>query len=282
MREVLTDRSPAALAAAVRRNLHEFDRYSACSANAEWFEAGGFFRWRTPVPHAWCNGVICTGAPGPDAATLARGAIEYFRPTGTPAFTWWLASGARPEDWSPILRACGYGYDEQTPGMAVDLDEVPEPRPAGVEIRPVTDGEELKVWARTFATGFEVPDSFAGPLHELYDSLRGAGSPLRHYVAFLGGEPVATSSLFLGAGVAGIYDVATLRASRGKGLGSAVTATPLLEARAEGYRVGILQSSAMGLPVYERLGFRTVCAMEHFFWKEEPAGPTSLTSPSRG
>lgn len=271
MREIQTDLSPAALAAAVRRNLFEFDRYSACSANAEWFESGGFFRWRTPVPHAWCNGVICSGAPGADAPTLARGAVGYFRSAGTPAFTWWLASGARAEDWSPILRPCGFEYDQQTPGMALDLGELQEPPHVPVEIRPVVGAEDLKVWARIFAAGFEVPDSFAGPLHELYDSLRGAGSPLRHYVAFLDGEPVATSSLFLGAGVAGIYDVATLRAARGKGIGSAVTAAPLLEARSGGCRIGILQASQLGVPVYERLGFRTVCAMECFVWKVKPA-----------
>ena len=285
VRDILTDLSPAALAAAVKRNLFAFDRYSACSVGAERLEAGGFFRWLTPVPHAWCNGVICSGAPGANATELARETLEYFRAHGMDAFTWWLASGARAEEWSPILQACGYGYDQRTPGMALDLDELAHPAATTAEVRPVTDREGLRVWARTFSAGFAVSDAFANPLCALYDSLRGPGSPLRHYVAHLDGEPVATSSLFLGAGVAGIYDVATLPAARGRGFGSAVTIAPLREARDEGYRVGILQSSPMGLPVYERLGFRTVCAMEHFFWKAG-AGPAPdaapLTSPPGG
>lgn len=44
---------------------------------------------------------------------------------------------------------------------------------------------------------------------------------------------------------------------------------PLIEARAEGYAIGVLHASPMGLPLYERLGFRTVCRVEHFVWKAE-------------
>jgi hypothetical protein len=38
-----------------------------------------------------------------------------------------------------------------------------------------------------------------------------------------------------------------------------MTVWPLLEARARGYRVGVLQATAMGLSVYRRLGFHAVC-----------------------
>jgi hypothetical protein len=40
---------------------------------------------------------------------------------------------------------------------------------------------------------------------------------------------------------------------------------PLYEARNLGYRAGILQSSAMGYRVYQRLGFRKLCQMDHFY-----------------
>ena len=62
--------------------------------------------------------------------------------------------------------------------------------------------------------------------------------------------------MLLALGVAGLYNVATLPEARGKGIGAYMSFAPLLEAREDGYRIGILQASDMGRSVYERLGFQ--------------------------
>jgi predicted acetyltransferase len=64
--------------------------------------------------------------------------------------------------------------------------------------------------------------------------------------------------------VAGIYAVATLPQARRKGIGRAMTVHPLIEARQIGYRVGILQSSSMGYPVYQSIGFQEVCTYRQY------------------
>ena len=92
----------------------------------------------------------------------------------------------------------------------------------------------------------------------------GYNGPSRNYLGLLHGQPVATSNVFLGAGVPGIQMVATLPEARGKSIGAALTLQPLIDARQIGYKAGILQSSDMGYSVYKRLGFRHVCQMEHF------------------
>jgi GNAT superfamily N-acetyltransferase len=88
------------------------------------------------------------------------------------------------------------------------------------------------------------------------------------YLAFVHDQPAAVSTIFYRAGVAGIYSVATLKEWRGQGLGAAVTLHPLLDARAKGYRVGTLQSSVMGYKVYQHLGFKEVCRMNHYSWQK--------------
>jgi GNAT superfamily N-acetyltransferase len=247
------------------------------SSAAEYREEGGYYTWHTPIPHPWYSGVVCSVPPGPDADDAARASIEYFKARGVAAFIWWFAPEVRAADWSPYLLPHGFVLDQRTPGMAADLAGLSAPEPlAPVEIRRVEDLETLDLWVRTFVAGYEVPETWAGPMLRVYRDLLGANAPMRYYLAHLDGRPVATATLFLAAGVAGIYDVATLPSARGRGIGTAVTLVPLLDARGTGYRVGILQSSPRGLPVYERMGFRTVCRMEHFFWRAD-GGRTPLS-----
>jgi GNAT superfamily N-acetyltransferase len=69
---------------------------------------------------------------------------------------------------------------------------------------------------------------------------------------------VSTGLGFVHDGWCGIFNVATPEEHRGRGFGGAVTAHAVDAARAAGARGAYLQSSPMGLPVYERLGFVTV------------------------
>lgn len=88
--------------------------------------------------------------------------------------------------------------------------------------------------------------------------------PMRNYLGYLDGKPVATSCLFLGGGAAGMYSVSTVPEARGKGIGAVMTVHPLLDAREMGYRIGTLQSSDMGFKIYQRLGFQHICQIEYF------------------
>jgi ribosomal protein S18 acetylase RimI-like enzyme len=150
--------------------------------------------------------------------------------------------------------------------MAVELAGLPRStaHSSQLMVRSVVDLEMLAEWSQTFVQGYGIPKEWEEPFYNLIASL-GLELPSRHYIAYLYGKPVATSSLFLGAGVAGIYNVCTIEEARGQGIGAIMTLTPLHQAFSMGYRLGVLQSSKLGFRVYQRLGFKTVCQMEHFY-----------------
>jgi len=142
--------------------------------------------------------------------------------------------------------------------------------PSNLTIERVSDGEMLKTWLRIMTVGSKIPEE---GLTLLLDVVTNHGfrddAAVHYYLGRLGSQPVATSLLYLGGGVAGIYNVATLPGVRRQGIGRALTVAPLLEASAWGYRIGTLQSTPMGLNLYRRLGFREYCTFHAYFWSGE-------------
>jgi len=144
-----------------------------------------------------------------------------------------------------------------------DLSNESLPVTPDLLIELVENQETLKLWCQVFVTGFEMPGFTIEHFYEWFLSLGfGAKSPVRNYLGWLKGKPVATSTLFTGAGVAGIYCVANLPEARRQGIGAAMTLQPLKEARQAGYRIGILQASQMGFSVYQKIGFKEYCKIK--------------------
>jgi hypothetical protein len=146
------------------------------------------------------------------------------------------------------------------------------PTPTGLTVAPVEDNETLKHWAHVVNIGFGLPSWSETFLFRLFADLA-FELPLRNYLAMLNGQPVGTSQLFLGAGVAGIYNVTCVPQARGQGVGAAIALAPMLEALHLGFRISILQASHLGYNVYRRLGFRDFGKLGHYRWENETKLP---------
>jgi ribosomal protein S18 acetylase RimI-like enzyme len=192
------------------------------------------------------------------AARRIEQACGWFGELGHP-FSWWVGPADTPAGLGALLEAAGLRKAETELAMAVELaafrDEVPVPE--AFEVRRVRAASELRAFARINAANWSPPDPFVEEFYRRGETaLLDSASPLWLYVGYRDGEPVATSELTVGGGVAGLYNIATLAPHRRRGYGSAMTLQPLRDARSAGHATGILQAAADGVGLYRRLGFR--------------------------
>jgi GNAT superfamily N-acetyltransferase len=89
--------------------------------------------------------------------------------------------------------------------------------------------------------------------------------------------------VFLAAGVAGLYFVCTVPDARRRGIGTAISREALVGTLELGFDVGVLGSSPMGQSMYERLGFRAVCAVNVYEWSPfRPRGDRTVDLVAEG
>jgi GNAT superfamily N-acetyltransferase len=250
-----------ARASAIEENGAEFLLAVGRAAGGEERDDGRV-RWTiggSPIDYHNC--VVAADLTEREADGVILESVKLLRAHGVPG-TWHVGPSMRPADLGERLVRHGFADGGADIGMAVDLAALPEhvPAPADLAITRVADEPGLGVWSETLGRGFGEGEREARWVGATYAKIGlGEGVPWRHYVGTLGGEPVATTSLFVAAGAAGIYFVLTVPEARRRGIGAAITLAALLDARAMGLRLGVLGSSPMGHPVYRRLGFEEHC-----------------------
>jgi ribosomal protein S18 acetylase RimI-like enzyme len=279
---------PTDLAHAVEENLYDLFRAMAQGlSGGELDERDEFSRHHSFPTNPMFKGVWRSRlAPG-QVDDAIDDTIAWFKARQAPFFFWWTGASTTPADLGDRLQARGLlDMAEQqsalapgirqtelgAPCMAADLHRMNETAlatvPPGFRIEEVATEAALLDFKRVFVESYEIPE-WAGQAWVDATQAIGIGhTPWRMFVGYLAGQPVATTMLFNGAGVASVYAVATAPAARGRGIGGAITLKPLLEARDEGYRHGVLFSTEMGQSVYKRIGFRaTGTRLNRYLWR---------------
>jgi GNAT superfamily N-acetyltransferase len=271
MNSILKEFSPPKLIIANEENMSSF--LPVFGHLGEFFldNPVGVKRSITDIPIPSFNSVMDARLSTEQIEPAIRGVLDDAKVRKVPVL-WWTGPSTRPQDLGKCLENNGFTLDEDGPGMAVELEKLNEtlPVPDGFSIQLALSDADWRIWSRTMAAGFEVPAS-AGYVEKAWHNLLCYADPktLLTYTGYLEDRPIATSLLFLAAGVAGIYAVATIPEARRKGIGALMTQYPLIQARSKGYKVGILQSSEMSLRVYRSLGFQEYCRIVSYRWQPE-------------
>lgn len=222
---------------------------------------GGAVWFATGLPSVNDNGVLRDAMRTERADEVVEGLLQPFLARGLPSM-WWRFVGEAGDD--PAVAAAlarhGFALDSDRPGMGLDLGGfVPPPAPRGVTVHRVLDEAMFLGWADVVGRAFDDPDFADG--NSVVMGLRigfSDDSPFRHFLCRLEGEWVGASTLSLGAGVAGLANIATVPEHRGRGIGVCAAGAALTDARAIGLRIAALSADAAGVSVYEKLGFATV------------------------
>lgn len=270
MPEIWTDFSPQMLIRALESSYVDYGRVFAGAPGGELYDEPEMMRFSSGIPVPLRNGVYRAHLAPDTADAKIEETIAYFKARDLP-FMWLVGPSSQPQDLGERLAAHGIMHALDAPGMALDLRALVEDvtAPAEFEIRAMRDLKALQDFARVFNESFGMPAS----VHDLFSrayaklSLDGDRS-FRNYVGYLAGEPVATTTLLLGEGAAGIFGVSTLPQARRKGIGAKITLHALQDARREGYRVAVLHSSSIAVNVYKALGFREYCKFGIYIYAE--------------
>lgn len=224
------------------------------------------------IPAAAFNAVVRANLAEATADARIAAVQARLREHGVPGM-WWVSPFSQPADLERRLLAHGFAGPDTSPAMSLDLGGLSAdlaPCPAGVTIERVRDAAVARVWAETSGAGFEMPSAITARLAEGVVRLDlGEHASTHLYLARDGGVPVATAVLAPAAGVAGLYNIATMPHARRQGIGAAITVAPLREARALGYHLAILTASDMGAPVYRRLGFQEDFTYRGYTWQPD-------------
>jgi GNAT superfamily N-acetyltransferase len=231
-------------------------------------DVAGCARWLCDVPLPLFNGVI--GMPrGRDLDSAIAAVLEPFDAARVPLL--WVL----PTHEGPVIGALagrGFTVDHGTPAMTIDLADLPPLEiPANTTIDEVDDDPDALRDASTIAlTTNGMPPWCIDAYLEALRGLPGRRT-IRTFLARRDGAPLASSVLVSAAGVAGLYNVGTLPDARRTGLGRLVSLAAMVAGRDAGYRVGVLQSSGLGKPVYQAIGFEERAVFTFAVRVPEPA-----------
>jgi GNAT superfamily N-acetyltransferase len=187
----------------------------------------------------------------------------YYDEAGVNAWTVWVPDFEAQT--IAALEGAGHSFDGRPAAMVLELAELGEFELGDLDWDAEADVELLgKINDRAY--GHASSEGYAAAWVRLPEEV-----DVRLYQARSDGEPVSIlGTIDHEGGDCGIYFVATEEHARGRGLSTRLLQAALAEARERGCVTSSLQASAMGEPVYTKLGYRSYFRL-HMYERRSPA-----------
>ena len=225
------------------------------SNGAETFGRPGVYAFATPdVPQR--SLFNSAGYTDPRALLAAHEELaEWYAGFGC-AWTVWVPEG--DASVREALEAAGHELDAAPRAMFLDLGDTERPDMTGID----WDEGDLRASNSINDRAYGLPDGTWGRFNNENSNA------MRAYVARIDGQAVATIVTLDHGADCEIWSVATLPEARGRGLATALMRQGLWDAREGGCETSTLQATAAGRPIYERLGYVDLGALQ--MWEFRP------------
>jgi GNAT superfamily N-acetyltransferase len=196
------------------------------------------------IPHVSIVNSVTYGDPDALESSIDDLAAAYAE-AGVHAWAVWTHES--DERGRALLSEAGFVLDSEPMSMALELDDAIEP-PDPVEL-DITDAPGAAELAGVVERSYGFPEGmFGGGFPELPD--------VRCYLAHHQGRPAAVVMANDLEGDCGVFLVGTVPEARGMGISTTLMRRVLADGADRGCTISTLQASAMGHPVYRRLGYR--------------------------
>lgn len=218
---------------------------------------GGISVLASGLPVSLFNRVLVTDVDAAPGAVAA--AVGVMRDRGAP----WTVTVRDGVDAGIGMALAELGLvpdeDPSAPGMAMHPIAVAGSGPAGRasahDIRDVRGGAGFADHLAVLVGGFGMPAELVA---RVMNPELAKADDVRLYVGYLDGRAVSCGAGIRTGRTIGVYNIATVPQARRRGFGAEMTDRVAADGLAAGCDTAILQASAMGQPIYERLGYRTV------------------------
>lgn len=181
---------------------------------------------------------------------LLAALAETFQPSGLPYSVQIFSQDLHPPA-EALLGELGYLRAFSDPLRVRDGPLMAFAPNRTVKIRSVETDEDRYHFGRVLMRAFDLVPS----AQDLIDLMLKMEESF-HVLAWMYGRAVGAGTLITSGGVAGVYNVATVPSARRQGVAAAVMGALHRRALELGYPGTALASSSMGIPLYDRLGYR--------------------------
>jgi GNAT superfamily N-acetyltransferase len=201
-----------------------------------------------------------------DAASRLDALIARYRRHGR-GMGLWLSPDATPDDLPALLRARRFRCQKYYAAMVRTLSHAVELRkvPASLGIQQVRELTSFETTSHPAIGPITTPlrRQALSRLHALVGASRQQILP---FVAYVDGQPVGATELFLGKrGSAGVIGMSVLAAYRGRGIGAALLEHVCREAGLRGATTMSLIATSEGEHLYTRRGFTEVARFGYWY-----------------